>query len=574
MREKDNNLNGNQQKLTQSADIQKQLQRERTWTKLFAYTIQKIRHSLKTEDILKASVREVHRILKCDRALVYALSHESYGMVVAESVSSGWTKAERRIIKDPCFEARYLDKYRDGRFRAWNNIYEAGMSKCYIEQLERLEVKANLIVPIVSEGKLFGLLVIHQCSGTRQWQQSEILWLLKIATQVGFALDNANLLADAQRLSQQAEQERVWTEYFSDAVQQIRQSLKVKDVYKASVREVRRVLNCDRVLVYSLNQDNYGAIVAESVAHGWTRGEGRVIKDPCFEARYLDKYREGRVRAWSDIYQAGMSSCYIEQLEQLEVRANLVVPIVSQEKLFGLLVAHQCSGTRQWQQPEIDWLTQIAIQVAFALENAQMHEQIEQCTQDTQEILARAIASSSSIQRTIQNATVKFENLSNSCQNFAETIDKIKLLSKHIASKSISIAQAKNLSQSEQDNQNPDLDLSDKILALIQKLFESVAKIEPLFANIQTEITEKKSTLGSQSQQLIDEIQEFQAASQKLDRIVVLNYEMSNLLEKISNSLETQIQSSTFAKSSVRELTDITERISQQSLAIVKSLNK
>ncbi|VEP18635.1 GAF domain-containing protein (fragment) [Hyella patelloides LEGE 07179] len=273
-----------QEEQQQLADTQRQIEEQMIWTKYFTDVIQQIRQSLHTEDILKTSVREVQAILNCDRVLIYSLDRDRYGQIVAESVSPGWTKAEGKLIKDPCFEAKYLEKYCDGRFRAWNNIYESEISNCYLEQLEKLEVKANLVTPIINEGKLFGLLVAQQCSNPRQWQQVEIRWLAQIATQVGFTLDNAQLLADAQRLRQQAEEERMWTEYFTDAVQQIRQSFKTKDVLQSSVREVRRVLNCDRVVVYSLNQDNYGIIAAESVAPGWTKAEGKLIKDPCFEA--------------------------------------------------------------------------------------------------------------------------------------------------------------------------------------------------------------------------------------------------------------------------------------------------
>ncbi len=105
-------------------------------------------------------------------------------------------------LKILVLKARYLDKYRNGRVRAWGNIYEAGMTKCYIEQLEQLEVKANLVTPILNEGKLFGLLVAHQCSDFREWQHPEIRWVTQIATQVGFALDNAKLLEQLQESNQ------------------------------------------------------------------------------------------------------------------------------------------------------------------------------------------------------------------------------------------------------------------------------------------------------------------------------------------------------------------------------------
>lgn len=558
----------------QLIDFQQQLEQERMWTKHFSDVLQQIRQSFKIKDILKTSVREVQRVLNCDRVLVYALHHKIYGKIIAESVAPGWTKTEGMIIKDPCFEAKYFAKYRDGRIRAWDNIYDAGMSQCHVEQLEKFEVKANLIVPIIIEGKLFGLLVAQQCSNPRHWQQSEIRWLTQIATQVGFTLDNAQLLADAQRLRLQAESTKMWTEYFTDAVQQIRQSLKQKDVLKASVREVKRILNCDRVLVYALDQDNYGKVVAESVNHGWIKAEGRVIKDPCFEARYLDQYRDGRVRAWENIYEAGMSNCYVEQLAQLEVKANLVTPIIYQGKLFGLLVAHQCSDTRQWQEEEINWMSQISTQVGLALDNAQLLAKLEQYTQDTQTILDRAANSGSNIQRTVQNVTVGFENLSNSCQTFAETIGQVKDLSKQLAQQSMGMARAMNSSQLEQNNQDSAVDLSERIFTLMQQLFEATARIDPLFTSIKTEITAKTTTLESETEQLMSGVDDFATASQNLEQIVALNHNMSNLMQNISDSLDTQIQSSTFTQNSVHELTDITQRIAQQSLAIVESFKQ
>ena len=646
----------NAQVLADAKELRQQIDDESKWTEYFTDVIHHIRHSLKTEDILQTSVREVRRILNCDRVVLYSLNQNlRYGTVIAESVSPGWTRALGKKIDDPCFEPTYRQKYLDGRARAWNNIRESGMSPCYIEQLEKLEVKANLVTPVINEGKLFGLLVAHQCSNPREWQQPEIRWLSEIATQVGFALDNAKLLADAQRLTQQVETESKWTDYFTDAIHHIRHSLHTGDILKTSVQEVRRILNCDRVVVYSLNQDNYGMIVAESVAAGWTRAQGRVINDPCFEARYLAQYRNGRVRAWSNIYTSGLTSCYIEQLEQLEVKANLVTPIINEGKLFGLLVAHQCSDTRQWQQPEIRWVAQIATQVGFALDNAKLLEQLEQSTktsnqashqqyeqtaalkhqvvkilaengdayqtlsqeamrqsettikvlhqiqevadsfsaialntqqvkfqeqqndlalQSSQESLERAVNSISNIQRTVQNVGAGFDNLSSSCQKLSETVNTIKDLSKQIVQQSMSITRAVNRSQIEEDNQNSLINLSDTIFSLMQELFEATAKVEPLFANIKTEVREKTIALDNGTQQLISGVGEFQTVRQKLDRVVALNNQMSSLIENISKSVENQRQSSTSAKDSVQEVASIAEGISEQSMAITQSFNQ
>ncbi|HHP7229671.1 MAG TPA: GAF domain-containing protein, partial [Xenococcaceae cyanobacterium] len=613
--------------------------------------------SLHREDILEISVEEVRRVLECDRVVVYSLNQElRYGTVIAESVAPGWTRALNQQINDPCFAPTYREKYLNGRVRAWKNIREAGMSPCYIEQLEKLEVKANLVTPIINEGKLFGLLVAHQCSHTRSWQQPEIRWVTQIATQVGFALDNAKLLADAKQLRQQVADESKWTEYFTDAIQHIRQTLNTEDILKTSVREVRRILECDRVVVYSLNQElRYGTVLAESVAPGWTRALNKQINDPCFDPTYREKYLNGRVRAWNNIREAGMSSCYIEQLEKLEVKANLVTPVINEGKLFGLLVAHQCSATRSWQQAEIRWMAQIATQVGFALDNAKLLEQLQESTttsnqvshqqqeqseilkqqvveilaengnayqtlsqeamsqsemtikvlhqiqevadsfssvalnvqqikfqeqqndlavQSTQESLDRAINSTANMQRTVQSMALGFDNVNDSCQKLAETINAIKDLSKQIVQQSMSITRAVNRSQINGDNQNAIIDLSDAIFTLMQQLFEASAQVDPLFANIKSEVREKTVTLDTGTQQLISGVGEFQTVRQKLERVVSLNNKLSNLIENMAQSIETQIQSSTFAKDSVQEVAAIAERISEQSMTITQSFNQ
>ena len=363
--------------LNEIVRLQTHLEKEREWTNYFTQATQHIRQSIKQEDILEVSVEEARRVLGCDRVVVYSLNCDSYGVVIAESVAPGYTRALNKTIEDPCLAARYLDKYRDGRVRAIDNIDEARMSGHYLEQLKTLEVKAILVTPIFNESKLFGLLVAHQCSQPRHWQDYEIRWMSLVATQVGFALDNAKVLARSTIQQAEVQQEREWTNYFTQATQHIRQSIKQEDILEISVEEARRVLGCDRVVVYSLNCDSYGVVIAESVAPGYTRALNKTIEDPCLAARYLDKYRDGRVRAIDNIDEARMSGHYLEQLKTLEVKAILVTPIFNESKLFGLLVAHQCSQPRHWQDYEIRWMSLVATQVGFALDNAQLLKKLK-----------------------------------------------------------------------------------------------------------------------------------------------------------------------------------------------------
>ena len=329
-----------------------------------------IRRSINEEDVVKVTVEEVRKKLSADRVIVYGFDADWYGTVIAESVLPGFPKALRAKIKDPCFAEDYVDKYQAGRVQATNNIHKAGYNSCYINQLEEFAVKANLVAPILKDDRLFGLLIAHQCSGPRNWQQSEIDLFTQIATQVGFGLDHARLL-------QQSDAESVLTYLVTDLTRSIRRSLNEEDVLKTTVEEVRKAIIADRVVVYGFDSEWYGTVMAESVLPGFPKALRAKIKDPCFAEGYVEQYQAGRVKATNNIYEAGLSDCYINQLEPFAVKANLVAPILKDDQLFGLLIAHQCSGPRNWQQFEINLLTQIATQVGFALDHARLLKQAE-----------------------------------------------------------------------------------------------------------------------------------------------------------------------------------------------------
>jgi len=160
-----------------------------------------------TEGIFNTAVQEIRLALKTDRVVVYGFNENWQGTVIAESVAEGWPLALGARIDDPCFADKYVERYRKGRVQPTENIYKAGLTECHIKQLEAFAVKANLVAPIVQGDNLLGLLIGHQCSGPRAWQQAEIDLFAQLAAQVGFALDRANLL-DQQRLAKEKLQAR------------------------------------------------------------------------------------------------------------------------------------------------------------------------------------------------------------------------------------------------------------------------------------------------------------------------------------------------------------------------------
>jgi methyl-accepting chemotaxis protein PixJ len=637
--------------LTNSDRLQAQSHNENQWTRWLQECVERLRQLSDRDEILETSAEEARRILNCDRAVVYSLDRAAYGIIVAESVAPGWPRTLGRTIEDPCFESRYLERYRNGRVRAIENIYESGMTRCYIEQLEAIAVKANLVVPILCDGKVLGLLVAHQCSGSRSWQPQEIDFLTQLATQVGVVLERVKLIGDRELLQQQARVEVQLTQSFTDAIQNIRQSLDRDGILEVSTEEIRRVLNCDRVVVYSLNQDAYGAVVAESVLPGWTKALGRVIEDPCFEVRYIEKYKNGRVRALDNIYEAGMTRCYIEQLEQLEVKANLVAPILNEGTLFGLLVAHQCSASRVWQQYEIRWVAQIATQIGFALDNANLmqqvkqsslaaeqssreqHKQVEQLKQQVLEILSqttsanlsqealhqsetiidalhriqgvvdfargvvvsaqqvklqqqqsnltiqtvrdaldRSLDGTNNIQDAFRDASLKIMRLSQSSQKLFEGVRTIKDLARQMTQQSMSVTIAAG--RTGYVEQESVAELVETVLSITQKLVEATANIDPIFTEIELQAQEITLTMDSGKQQLFSGTESVKEIRQKLDWIATVNEKMNALVDKIVQSANKGVQTSTSATQSIQEVATLADRIVEQSAIVSACLNK
>jgi PAS domain S-box-containing protein len=180
-----------------------------------------------------------------------------------------------------------------------------------------------------------------------------------------------------EALRQQVKREQLMTRM----TQRIHQSLNLEEILNITVAETRQFLECDRVLIYRMESHQSGVVIVESVASGWRSISGTIINDCYFAQNYFQLYQQGRIQALEDIYTANLSPCHVDLLVRFQVRANLVVPIVQEEGLWGLLVAQQCSGTRQWQPSEIDLLRSLATQAAIALQQAELYQQSRMATQ-------------------------------------------------------------------------------------------------------------------------------------------------------------------------------------------------
>lgn len=168
----------------------------------------------------------------------------------------------------------------------------------------------------------------------------------------------------------QVEQEKI----FSELSYHIRQSLNLDEILSNTVREVRNLLQCDRVVIYKQNVDGDGLIIAESAIQGVPSLLGRIIHDHCFVQDYIQPYLDGRIQVTNNVFEANLSSCHLDLLLSIQVQANLVVPIIFHNNLWGLLAAQNCVSPRKWQPHESTLLKNLASQVAIAIQQSEYAE--------------------------------------------------------------------------------------------------------------------------------------------------------------------------------------------------------
>lgn len=215
---------------------------------------------------------------------------------------------------------------------------------------------------------------------------------------------------------------------------QIRKSLDLQVIMATAITQVLEFLELDRLVIYkfesakvktqhtSLNGQYSLPVLADSEAlqqnyqqyGGYIVHEARaketipsVLQDqekyclqqtsPCWE-----KYRQGFILAVDDVEKTyALEKCLLNFLRKHQVRAKLAAPIIFEEKLWGLLIAHQCHAPHEWSESEKKLLTAIAEQLAIAIHQAELMQTL---TQEKQTLEQRVIERTMALRDALQAA--------------------------------------------------------------------------------------------------------------------------------------------------------------------------
>ena len=134
---------------------------------------------------------------------------------------------------------------------------------------------------------------------------------------------------------------------------QLNQTLERDAAVGEIIFRLRTGLRVDRVLLYYFYKEWEGRVAFESFSDERYSILGSTGPDDCFNDEYAELYLAGRVRAIPDVDLESIADCHKDFLKGLQVRANLVAPILTETRLWGLLVAHHCQVPKQWSNVEV-----------------------------------------------------------------------------------------------------------------------------------------------------------------------------------------------------------------------------
>ncbi|MCW6036234.1 GAF domain-containing protein [Spirulina subsalsa FACHB-351] len=174
-------------------------------------------------------------------------------------------------------------------------------------------------------------------------------------------------------------------------ITRIRQSLELETIFQTTVTEICQLLQSDRAAIFRFypELDWQGEFICEEIRSGVSSVLEKRVCDHCFGDQFAAHYEKGRIQAVADIQAAGLSDCHSQILAQFQVRANLVVPLLKGEKLWGLICIHQCDRPRDWEAREIEFIRHIAEHLSVALQQNDVLERVQGQARELAQVMER-----------------------------------------------------------------------------------------------------------------------------------------------------------------------------------------
>ncbi len=217
--------------------------------------------------LLETAVGELQTLLDCDRVIVYQVNDPNWGTIIAETVRPPGSVSLHHQIQDTCLQRLTTPR----STHAVDDISQESFSPCYLNLLERFQVKSYLINPLNADGQRpWGWLMAHHCDRPHTWTAQEKYLSQQLAEcltlRLQQLLNHQRLSSEKQELQTRFEQQAQLLKQQGQSIQSLEQTVRWQQQILTQIEEAAIVVDgMGRVLYWSPQAEALYQVGAEQV---------------------------------------------------------------------------------------------------------------------------------------------------------------------------------------------------------------------------------------------------------------------------------------------------------------------
>lgn len=475
------------------------------------------------DQLFNRSLTKARYLLNVNRMVIYRFKPDWSGYISNESVESGFPKALEDKIEDPCIPQSLLNAYCNNRFVPTSDVFNANFHPDHLKLMERLQIKANLVVPILNRGRLFGLLVAHHCTQTYDWRQSEIEFMRQLASQLGISI----------------------------SVQEVEEARRTAEVLASEQKELKE----------NLQQRALELLVAvDPVSQGDLTVRAKVTED--------------EIGTVADSYNATIASLRKIVLQVQEAAQQVVTTTNINESAVRDLSSGALQQTAEI-AAALERIQEMAASIQIVAANAQQAEtavkQATQTVQDGDAAMNRTVEGILAIRETVGETAKKVKRLGESSQKISKVVN---LIGTFAAQTNLLALNASIEAARAGEEGRGFAVVADEVRSLARQSAEATAEIEKLVASIQAETNEVVAAMESGTEQVVAGTQLVDETRQNLIQIATVSTQINELVNSIAQAAQMQSRASESVTKTMTDVASIADQTSTEASQVSDSFKQ